>query len=185
MALGNLNAVARRLNLSALAGKAGQGGNMARPNEGIGFASELSYADMAPSADVVCAASKWTTVLEKQVPAQEVWAFGTGRPGDPHSMGILHILLSVAGPTNITAGKYRVIATNYRETDIEPLLEKSCLMCKGAADTDKQSNILVPESGVKIAEDSYLKVQLNPDAASTVDYDEATNAAKIPLMIYG
>ena len=177
MALENLRTL-----IQGITGKVGGLGGGAR-QEAPGYASELSYGNMALAADVVCPVNVWTKVAEYTVPAQELVAVGSGVQGDPHSQGLVDIYLVTVAPAQIV-GKFRLLAQNARETKKEVIFEKSSSILHGTGNTDKQGMLLIPESAVKVGEDSKLTLEVMPDAEQTVDFDGATNIIKLPVTIY-
>lgn len=158
------------------------GAPAARP-EAPGYASELVYADGAQAADVVCTAGIWTKVWEYVVPAQELIAVGCGVLGDPHSQGLVDFLTVTVAPADLV-GQYRVIAQNARETKRQTIFEKSSAIAHGSANTDKQGMLLIPESAVKVGEDSKITIEFKATATQTLDFDGATNVIRLPVTIY-
>ena len=128
--------------------------------------------------DVSCPTGSYTKIAYYQVPAQQQIAIGSGEIGNGvDSREYVQVRFdSAAGQI---AGKFRVGYTNATETNIQIVKEERSDNI-GNASTVK----LGETQGLRVGEDSYIVIYLNPDSTTTVDYSDADNKVLLPVTVY-
>jgi hypothetical protein len=125
--------------------------------------------------------TEFQTIATYKCPAQQSIAVGYGVANVPDSCGFLYIFLANgvdAAPVEVT-GKVRIIATNYAGTKITFIGEWDESICHGSL-TDRRLKLPLPESRVKIGQDSYIKIQVMPLVAHVAAGANADNLGWSP-----
>lgn len=163
-------------------------------NKKRGYKKILNEGDFTTTDhQVLTTTDEWTTIATYQCPAQQIIAPGYGDINHPENEGRIYgyFRTGETTPTEIT-GKWRIILTDYNETTIIPIDEFDEELTHGDLN-DKKKMIPLPESPYRIAEDSFLKIQIKPDSKhetagdgnDNLGWADATESLlKIPVTIY-
>ena len=128
--------------------------------------------------DITLIADKWTEIGSYQVPAQQEIAFGVGKTSENgvDSRRDATIVIMDA-TTSITNGKLRLAYSDSNGVTVQPIQEDLLANWDGGV-------ALGEVTGLRVREDSYLKVLVNSDTAHVIDMSVATNQADIPATVY-
>ena len=128
--------------------------------------------------DVTLVASKWTEIASYQVPAQQEIAFGSGKTSENgvDSRATATIKLYDA-TTQFTAGKLRLAYADANSVTIQPI--KESLLANWSSGVK-----LAEVTGLRVREDSYLKIFVNCALAHVVDVSTTSNQIDIPTTTY-
>lgn len=163
-------------------------------NKKRGYKKVLNEGDFTTTDhQVITSTTEWTTIATYQCPAQQIIAPGYGDYNHPENEGRIYGFLRTGEATPVEIpGKWRIILTDYNETKIIPITEYDEELTHGDLN-DKQKMIPLAESPYRIGEDSYLKIQVKPDAAHSTAgagndnlgwADNTESLLKIPVTIY-
>ena len=128
--------------------------------------------------DISCIAGKWTEIGSYQVPAQQEIAFGVGKVSDNgvDSRRTCTIRVdSVAG--QITGGKLRLAYADANEVTVQPVQEDLLTNWSSGQKLAEVENL-------RVREDSYLKILLNPTSTTTVDMSDTDIKVDVPVTVY-
>ena len=129
------------------------------------------------ASDISVAAEKWTEVGSYQVPAQQQIAFGVGKVSDGGVDSRRNATIRLDSASGEIGGKVRLAYADANEVTIQPIQED--LM------TNWDSGVPLAEvQNLRAREDSYLKIYLWSDTATTLDMSDTDNQADIPVTVY-
>lgn len=107
--------------------------------------------------------AEFQTIATYKCPAQQKIAVGYGTDAQPDNCGYIYVSLTNgvdASPVEVT-GKVRVIVTNFAGTKVVVIGEWDESTMHGSL-TDRRLKIPLSERRPMIAQDSYIKVQVQP-----------------------
>ncbi len=149
----------------------------------VPFKRTYRKSDFGLTENVSCIQDKYVEVGSLTVPAQQEIAFGnnenvTGRiQGTP-------LYINIYDTSTQLAGVVRLVMTNANETNSVVILEES-IERLSADISDRSKAVLLPETTMRVKEDSKLKILFKSDAASkTIDYDATNTIFSIPVTVY-
>lgn len=129
--------------------------------------------------DISIAANKWTEVGSYQIPAQQEIAFGVGKVSDNgvDSRRTATIDVHSTAAAVIGNSKIRLAYADANNITVQPVQE------------DLTTNWASGESlgevtGMRVREDSYLKILVFCTSATTWDASQAGNQADVPVTVY-
>jgi len=127
--------------------------------------------------DIACLTGKWTEIGSYQVPAQQEIAFGVGKVSEGGVDSRRTCTVRVDGATAQITGKLRLAYADANEVTVQPIQED--LTSNWSA-----GQKLAEVEGLRVREDSYLKILLSPTTTSTVDMSVTTIAVNVPVTVY-
>lgn len=141
------------------------------------FSSTFNAGDfgMGTSAtDIACTAGKFTEVGSYQVGAAQVVAFGSGQIKDGvDSRRTCKFRLDSA--TGAITGKLRLAVADANLVNVRPVADDLL--------SNWTTGVLLGVQTPMASEDQYLKVLINPDSTTTVDFSDADNNIIVPVTI--
>jgi hypothetical protein len=155
---------------------------------GRGFPKVLVIGDFWTSAQAVTA-SKWNTIGEYTVPAQQKYRIGYGDANHPDNQGYIYILLKNAAGTELT-GKIRLTYSDANKFAKDTVFEQQEAVLHGST-TDRRIMVALPETPVKaipgrtdgmVRQDDRILIEFYPDSSDTVS--TTTPVIYIPVTQY-
>ena len=130
--------------------------------------------------DIAVVNGSYTKIAYYQVPAQQQIAIGAGvtSTGGLDTREYVQIRFDDTNGTQIK-GKFRIAYTNANETNIQVVKEERSDNI-GTASTVKLGEI----SNLRVGEDSYIVIYLNPDADTLLDMSDTDNKVLLPVTVY-
>jgi len=149
----------------------------------IPFKRTYRKSDFGLTADVALTQNKYVEIGSVTVPAQQEIAFGSNESVSGRVQGA-PCYINIYDTAAQLAGVVRLVMTNANETETKVIMEES-IERLSASISDRDSAVLLPETNIRVKEDSKLKVLFKADAASkTIDYDAANTKFSIPVTVY-
>lgn len=155
-----------------------------------GDAAYDTMAEVLAIIGALAAASAWTKIWEKTVPAQQQYRWGFGSPALPHNQGYMWFC-SLDSTTDFEVGVLRLVQAKARETISYVVLEIDDTRLHGttvtslttATPVDLNQMIAVPEKVEfpKVGEDSKLQLKYRCITAATA---EDNVGFSIPVTVY-
>jgi hypothetical protein len=143
-----------------------------RTNPTMKFPQTLTTSDFSNLTTSVTAGT-YTRVFEKQVPAQQYLAWGTGAiQGGVDNRGILFIDIKDSTPSTI-AGKVRLSVSDANYLNEKVIMEERTERLN-ATQTDRTLAQFLAENQIKVGEDSRLIISFKPDTTSTISVSNTT-----------
>lgn len=145
------------------------------------FTRVLNQDDMnagSAETDVAVTNGDYTKIAYYQIPAQQQIAIGAGEiAGGVDSRE--YVVVDFESAAGAIGGKIRIAYANANETSIQVVKEERTDNI-GTASTVK----LGEEKKLRVGEDSYILIYMNPDSDTTVDYSAAGNKLLLPVTVY-
>jgi len=196
--LGLMDIMSSLKNLLPNLGGFNPGGNQGKTAPSNVFKKVLSHADWwdtaleSSSGVILCKAGVYTAIGRFKVPAQQAFHFGFGSPAYPDNQGYMYLKLYDDTATNSVQehGRVRLIQKNAQGTVVLTVAEARTEQLAGDT-SDRNKQIALPEQVQfpLVGEDSYLEIQLNPDATDSLISAAVGTAAgldvwNIPVSCY-
>jgi len=149
----------------------------------VPFKRTYRKSDFALAADVALTQSKYVEIGTLTVPAQQEIAYGNNENVTGRTQGT-PLYINIYDTAAQLAGVVRLVMTNANETSSVVILEES-IERLSADISDRTKAVLLPETAMRVKEDSKLKILFKADAASkTIDYDATNTLMSIPVTVY-
>lgn len=155
----------------------GMFGGILGQQAGAGFPKTLIVSDFISTSPAVTV-SKWNTIGEYTIPAQQKYMFGYGEKGNPDNQGYIYVLLKNAAATELT-GKIRLTYSDANKFLKQTIYEEQEAVLHGST-TDRRlmralpriATSLRPDGAVR--QDDRLLIEFYPDSSDTVSTTTST-----------
>jgi uncharacterized membrane protein len=147
-----------------------------RPFTRVLNADDLSAGSTAT--DISCPTGSYTKIAYYKVPAQQQIALGAGAIANGVDSRE-YVKIRFDSSAGQIAGKFRIGYTNANETNVQIVKEERSDNI-GTASTVKLGEV----TNLRVGQDSYLVIYLNPDATTTVDFSDSDNSVLLPVTVY-
>lgn len=150
----------------------------------VPFKRTYRKSDFGLTADVDLTQNKYVEIGSLTVPAQQQIAFGANENVTGRTQGVPIYIDVVDSNSAQISGVVRLIMTNANETNTQVVLEES-IERLSASISDRTKAVLLPETNIRVGEDSKLKIQFKADDASkTIQASNSATLFSVPVTVY-
>ena len=167
--------------VSARGSVSGAGLVPSAPKGLVPFQRTLTKTDFF-DADVAVVAGKFNEIGTFTVAAQQAVTFGQNQPVNGGLQGA-QIYIRSDSLAGEVAGEYRLELRNANGTQKFVVAEERSERLS-ADQNDRNKTVLLAEYSWKALEDSQLAILIEPDASTTIDYDDADTKWLVPVTVY-